>query len=184
MDRDALGLIETAGLVAAIEACDAAAKAAAVDISSAEVTDGTLVTIKFEGELAAVQAAAEAGAAAAQRVGELIAVHVIPRPDELLGTILPPGTFISKYRTTPPGGPGANPVKDPGEVTSDDGGKDAPEIDPERYFDITDEKLDAMTVAELRQFARKLPKLDMKGREISHASKTQLIENIKEALGK
>jgi len=182
MDREALGLIETAGLVAAIEACDAAAKAAAVDVSSAEVTDATFVTIKFEGELAAVQAAAEAGAAAAQRVGELIAVHVIPRPDELLGTILPPGRFISKYRPTPPGGPDSG--SGSGHTQSNVENKPAQEIDPERYFDITDEKLDAMTVAELRQFARKLHKLDMRGREISHASKTQLIEEIKRALGK
>jgi len=167
MDRDALGLIETAGLVAAIEACDAAAKAAEVTIESAEVTDGTLVTIKFEGELGAVQAAAEAGAQAASRVGELVSVHVIPRPDDGLDMILPPGAFISKYRPVAP--------------------TDAPTpkkpADPERFFEITDERLAEMTVVELRQFARKLPKLGLKGREISHASKTRLIEEIKKAVG-
>ncbi len=172
MERDALGLIETAGLVGAIEACDAAAKAAAVVVQTAEVTDSTLVTIKFEGELGAVQAAAEAGASAAQRVGELVAVHVIPRPDDGLDSILPPGKFISKYRGYGPqsGAPDSRP-------------RARKAFDPERYFDITDDQLQAMTVAALRQFARKLPKLGIQGREISKASKSKLIEEIKKTLG-
>jgi len=177
MERDALGLIETVGLVAAIEACDAAAKAAAVVVQSAEVTDSTLVTIKFEGKLGAVQAAAEAGAAAAQKVGELIAVHVIPRPDNGLDAILPPGRYIKS-------GSSGNGYWDDTPVTA------APEplqkkkaYDPDRHFEINTEKLEAMTVTALRQFARKLPKLAIKGREISHASKSKLIAEIKKTLG-
>jgi len=184
MERDALGLIETVGLVGAIEACDAAAKAAAVVVESAEVTDGTFVTIKFEGELGAVQAAAEAGAMAAQKVGQLLTVHVIPRPDEGLDCILPPGRFINKYREGPPDPDDDN----TGRFAEPDMPSDSPSYgapnDPERFFDINDEKLQAMTVSGLRQFARKLPHLSMKGREISHASKETLITEIKKALGK
>ena len=78
----ALGLIETRGLVAAIEAADAAVKAANVELVGKDVTKGALVTIKVIGEVAAVQAAVDAGCAAAQRVGELVSRHVIPRPAE------------------------------------------------------------------------------------------------------
>lgn len=94
---NALGLIETKGLIAAIEATDAAAKAAAVVVSAAELTDAAYMTIRIEGELGAVQAAVAAGAAAAQRVGELVAVHVIPRPDEGLEAITPTRRYVSKY---------------------------------------------------------------------------------------
>lgn len=76
----ALGLIETKGLVGAIEAADAMAKAADVQIISKEKSTAALVTIKIVGEVAAVKAATDAGAAAAQRVGQLLSVHVIPRP--------------------------------------------------------------------------------------------------------
>lgn len=93
----ALGLIETKGLIAAIEATDAASKAAAVVVSAAELTDAAYMTIRIEGELGAVQAAVAAAAAAAQRVGELIAVHVIPRPDDGLRPVTPSRRYISKY---------------------------------------------------------------------------------------
>ncbi|MBN1301373.1 MAG: BMC domain-containing protein [Melioribacteraceae bacterium] len=76
----ALGLIETKGLIGAIEAADAMAKAANVRIINKEKSTAALVTIKIEGEVAAVKSAVEAGAAAAQRVGQLLSAHVIPRP--------------------------------------------------------------------------------------------------------
>jgi microcompartment protein CcmL/EutN len=75
-----LGLIETRGLVAAIEAADAAAKAASVALLSAELLGGGIVTLRLQGDLGAVQAAVDAGAQAAKRIGEVIAVRVIPRP--------------------------------------------------------------------------------------------------------
>ena len=82
---EALGLIETRGLVGAIEAADAGLKAAEVRLLGTERADAGLVTVKFLGETAAVKAAVDAGAAAAERVGQLISVHVIPRPhDELI----------------------------------------------------------------------------------------------------
>jgi len=82
---EALGLIETRGLVGAIEAADAGLKAAHVRLFGTERADAGLVTVKFLGETAAVKAAVDAGAAAAERVGQLVSVHVIPRPhDELI----------------------------------------------------------------------------------------------------
>ena len=87
MDQ-ALGLIETKGLVAAIEAADAMVKAAQVKIISKEKVSGGLVAIKIVGETAAVKSAVDAGAAAAQRVGELVSVHVIPRPDDQIEMLL------------------------------------------------------------------------------------------------
>ncbi len=76
----ALGLIETRGLVGAIEAGDAGAKAAAVEFTGSEYADAGLVTVYFRGTVAAVRAAVDAGAAAAERVGRLVSVHVIPQP--------------------------------------------------------------------------------------------------------
>ncbi len=80
----ALGLIETKGLIGAIEAADAMLKAANVTLSRKEKITAAMVTVEIIGEVAAVRAAVDAGAAAAQRVGQLIAVHVIPRPDDQL----------------------------------------------------------------------------------------------------
>ncbi len=82
MEERALGLVETKGLVAAIEAADAMVKAANVKLIGTEKTDAALVTVKVVGEVGAVKSAVEAGAAAAQKVGELLSVHVIPRPHE------------------------------------------------------------------------------------------------------
>jgi len=81
MESKALGLIETRGLVACIEAGDAMVKAANVQMLGIEQIGGGFVTVMVEGDVGAVKAAADAGAAAAKRVGELISVHVIPRPD-------------------------------------------------------------------------------------------------------
>lgn len=84
----ALGLIETKGLVGAIEAADAMVKAANVSLIGKEYVGGGLVTIMVRGDVGAVKAATDAGAAAAQRVGELLSVHVIPRPHEELDIVV------------------------------------------------------------------------------------------------
>lgn len=86
---DALGLIETKGLIGAIEAADAMVKAANVQLIGREFVGGGLVTVMVRGDVGAVKAATDAGAAAAQRVGELISVHVIPRPHGDVEMILP-----------------------------------------------------------------------------------------------
>jgi len=85
--EQALGLIETRGLVGAIEAADAGLKAAPVSLLGSERVDAALVTVLFAGDVASVKAAVDAGAAAAERVGELVSVHVIPRPDPQLDAL-------------------------------------------------------------------------------------------------
>ncbi len=85
----ALGLIETKGLVGAIEAADAMVKAANVKLIGKEKTGGGYVTVMVRGEVGAVKAATDAGAAAAARVSELISVHVIPRPHDNVEMLLP-----------------------------------------------------------------------------------------------
>ncbi|MEW9094766.1 MAG: ethanolamine utilization microcompartment protein EutM [Clostridiaceae bacterium] len=89
MKYDALGMIETKGLIGAIEAADAMVKAANVYLIGKEYVGGGLVTVMVRGDVGAVKAATDAGAAAAQRVGELISVHVIPRPHSEVEVILP-----------------------------------------------------------------------------------------------
>jgi len=91
VQKRALGMIETRGLVGAIEAADAMVKAAKVDLMEKERATAGLITVYVSGEVGAVKAATDAGAAAARRVGELVSVHVIPRPhDQVVARILPP----------------------------------------------------------------------------------------------
>lgn len=85
----ALGMIETKGLVGAVEAADAMVKAASVNLVGKVHVGGGIVTVLVRGDVGAVKAATEAGAAAAQRVGELLSVHVIPRPHNEIEAILP-----------------------------------------------------------------------------------------------
>ncbi len=88
---EALGMIETKGLVGLVEASDAMVKAANVQLVGWEKIGAGYVTAMVRGDVAAVKAATEVGAAAAAKVGELIAVHVIPRPHSSLEDILPVG---------------------------------------------------------------------------------------------
>lgn len=94
MDTNSLGMIETKGLVGAIEAADAMVKSANVQLVGKEQVGGGLVTVMVRGDVGAVKAATDAGAAAAEKVGELISVHVIARPHVEVDNILP------KPRTT------------------------------------------------------------------------------------
>ena len=89
MAQEALGMIETRGLTAAIEAADAMTKSAEVTLVGTEKIGSGLVTVMVRGDVGAVKAATDAGAAAAERVGELISIHVIPRPHEEVEAILP-----------------------------------------------------------------------------------------------
>ncbi len=85
----ALGMVETKGLIGSIEAGDAMVKAAMVELFGKEKVTAGFVTMFVTGEVGAVKAATDAGAAAARRVGELVSVHVIPRPHDQLWRILP-----------------------------------------------------------------------------------------------
>ena len=97
----ALGLVETRGLVGSIEAADAMVKAANVTLVGKEFVGGGLVTVMVRGDVGAVKAATDAGAEAASRIGELLSVHVIPRPHTEVEAILPhPPAEASSPRTS------------------------------------------------------------------------------------
>jgi ethanolamine utilization protein EutM len=141
--EQALGLIETRGLVGAIEAADAGVKAAPVKLLGTERTDPALITVLFSGDVAAVKAAVDAGAAAAERVGELVAVHVIPRPF--------PGLELmsdSADGESPGGAPGGAPLID-------------------------------MKVVDLRHKARQMDNFPLKGRELSIATRDELLAHFR-----
>lgn len=89
MTNEALGMVETKGLVSAVEAADAMVKSANVILVGYEKIGSGLVTVMVRGDVGAVKAATDAGAAAAQKIGELVAVHVIPRPHRDVEKILP-----------------------------------------------------------------------------------------------
>ncbi len=169
MTMFALGLIETNGLIGAIVAADAAAKAAGVVVSSAEVTDAAYLTLRIEGELSAVQSAVEAGARAAEQAGEVVATTVIPRPDNELVTILPDARYVSKYN------PDNRPALSSIHSDSQYGGDSIKQP-------TSAHELENMTVTELRQLARTVSNLSIKGREISMAGKAQLVDALKSAL--
>src|ERR1700716_2338177 len=92
MPLEALGMIETKGLIGAVEAADAMVKTANVVLVGKEYIGAGYVTVMVRGDVGAVKAATDAGAAAARRVGELVSVHVIPRPHEEVERILPKGS--------------------------------------------------------------------------------------------
>jgi ethanolamine utilization protein EutM len=123
----ALGMVETRGFVGATEAADAMVKAAQVEIEKREYAEGGLVTILVRGDVAAVKAATDAGAVAAARVGELVSVHVIPRPHDatdLLVDVLPGDRRIGTYpiRHAPAGRAGAAGAGRAGAATRTSGG--------------------------------------------------------------
>jgi ethanolamine utilization protein EutM len=146
----ALGLIETKGLVGAVEAADAMVKAANVSLIGKEHVGGGLVTVMVRGDVGAVKAATDAGAAAAAKVGELISVHVIARPHGDLEPILPEKEPTKAEIKTEVKAPAA-----------------APKID-----------VASMSVVELRKYARSLPGFPIEGREISMANKATLTQMI------
>lgn len=199
----ALGMVETRGLVGAIEAADAMCKAANVRLIGREKTNPALITIKIVGETAAVKTAVEAGAAAAARVGELVSTHVIPRPDLQLESII--GTAPVKETPAPVRTPAPAPV----EV------KVIPAVEkshvpaPLQEMEVTvaprkpvvpakpvarkqvsepvipeskkvsapavESRLNSMKVTELRNLARSTEGFPIKGREISVANKEELL---------
>ena len=100
MDTNSLGMIETKGLIGAIEAADAMVKSANVQLVGKEQVGGGLVTVMVRGDVGAVKAATDAGAAAAEKGGELISVHVSARPHRDVDAIVPKG----RGTHTPPAG--------------------------------------------------------------------------------
>ena len=163
----ALGMVETRGLIGSIEAADVMVKTANVHILNTEYIRNGLVTVKIVGEVAAVRAAVDAASAAAARVGQVVSVHVIPRPAAEIEAILhrqqPSATVVEKHhKRTPQKSTGQIPEQSPSFVPS-------PDLDEYRN------QLEAMTVPQLRTVAREEGGLDIAGREISKANKEQLI---------
>jgi len=102
MYSDALGMIETRGFAAMVEASDAMVKAAKVDLTGYERTGGGYVTAIVRGDVAAVRAALDAGSHAAEKVGEVISVHIIPRPHSNVDAVLPLGRGSLKNNPAAP----------------------------------------------------------------------------------
>jgi len=159
MAQGAIGLIETRGLVGAIEAADAAAKAGLVNLLAFEQVGGGLVSVRFSGDVAAVQVAVEAGVEAAQRIGEVLCHNVMPAPHADLLSTLSPSSQQSKTesRTRAPA-----PLHAPSSESAN-------------------ERLEDVPVTRLRQLVRQLPDARLKGRQVSRANKKELIAELKRA---
>ena len=178
-----LGLVETKGLIAAIEAADAMVKTANVVLVGKERTDPAMITIKVVGDTAAVRSAVEAGAAAAQRVGQLVSKHIIPRPAEGIEDLLYAKSSRTRAATEAllAGGsatPDESAVEEEEPVEEED--YSMPEGlsgEQQKYF----QELDGMTVHQLRSHARSLEGLSIHGRQISTANKKQLIDELLKA---
>lgn len=176
----ALGMVETRGLVGAIEAGDVMVKTANVRLVDAEYIKNGFVTVKCVGEVAAVKAAVDAAAAAAQRVGQLISTHVIPRPAEDVEFIIKKSQPTAKNVVVE--------VKE--EAAPKEKSKQPEKVVDENVSEILDvvvasddhdeyrKQLDAMTVHQLRRLARDVGGLSIFGRQISKANKKELIQEL------
>jgi microcompartment protein CcmL/EutN len=170
-------MIETRGLVAAIEAADAMVKAANVTLTCKEHVGGGLVTVMVRGDVGAVKAATDAGAAAAERVGELVSVHVIPRPHEELEDLLDGPAPL------PDPDPESVPAAEPEPVPEPEPSAPA-ETETEEVLDLsslTDADLEGMPVVRLRAVARQMNLTSMTRKEIRFAKKEELLSAIREA---
>ena len=183
----ALGMIETRGLVASIEAADAMVKAANVTLTCKEHVGGGLVTVMVRGDVGAVKAAA------AERVGELVSIHVIPRPHEELEGILSTPAPITptpkppkqpEVKRSPGAAPAAKPEADRAPEKSAPVKKETePGAAELKLSDLTDEVLEAMPVVKLRAAARNVGITNMTRKEIRFAKKEELVAAIREFRG-
>ncbi|MFQ3598100.1 MAG: BMC domain-containing protein [Chloroherpetonaceae bacterium] len=182
----AVGLIETRGLVAAVEACDAALKSADVRLISIDRADAGLMTVKVVGEVAAVQSAVDAGRLAAARVGTLVAAHVIPRPDvglheELIYVEVRPR---KKKQPDSPSRAQSSPTASTAASSSSISQPPQPIAPPKPSAASVAQSLpqnfDDMTVQELRRYARTLPSFPIQGRDISRAGKETLLNLLRQ----
>ena len=171
MEATALGMIETIGLVSALEAADAGLKAAQVRLLGRDYVRGGLVMVRFSGDVAAVQAAVDAGAAAARRVGAVFSAHVIPRamPEVVRMLVSDPS----------PGQSGGSPSSGGGEDGTREAALAAP-VDLAPGMDT----LGSWKVLALRQYARRLPGFPLRPGEIRYANKALLLESMKRYLEK
>ena len=159
--RQALGMIETKGRVGASEAADAMCKAAFVDLLGQETIGGGYTTVFVRGDVGAVKAALDAGKAAAEKVGELVSVHIIPRPHGDLASLVPAAPEPFRPAAEVP-----DALPDPAPV---------PRL-PDGSVDY-----DAMSVPTLRRYARTIPGFPLRGREISLADRETLMRHLRPA---
>lgn len=194
----ALGLIETKGLVAAIESADAMLKAAEVRLLEKTYVGGGLVTIMVCGDVGAVKAATDAGAAAAQRVGELLSVHVIPRPHQELNDVLISTTLLEQTETPSTASEETAAVEET-EIEEAEIETQEAEAEPIAEESVEDElhkeaidklafekglkeaisALDMLKVVKLRNLAREYKDFGIAGRMISKADKQMIIAEFK-----
>ena len=171
----ALGMIEVYGYLTAVEALDSALKAANVSRLGVEKVRGGLVTVLVEGDVGAVKAALDASAAAAERVGTVISVHVIPRPADDVTRMLKGGKEPEEPTPPEPEKPSEpDTLSEPeSEAVKAEEGEKAPQ-------DVTVEEMQAMGVDALRRLARALEIKNMTRAEIRFAKKQELIQKITE----
>lgn len=200
----ALGMIETYGLVAAVEALDSALKAANVSLADMVRVKGGRVTVLVEGDVAAVKAAIDASQAAAERVGSVANVHVIPRPDPSVGQMLAGGQGSFRREKNPSESESEeSPVQteiryetpeetpeireEPEKVSQETSEKiqlqkEEPQPESEGFTEtpkpVTREGLEKKSVAKLRSLARELKLPGMTSKDICFAKKQQLIDAI------
>ena len=183
----ALGLIETKGLVAAVESADAMLKAAEVSLVEKNYVGGGLVTIMITGDVGAVKAATDAGAAAAQRVGELLSVHVIPRPHQELDSIL--ASASKEKQTETPDAASEEEIKETAGTKKEAAVQkiDADNLNKKLADKLAADKgtgeliavLNGMKVVRLRSLAREYQDFGIAGRMISKADKQMILEEFK-----
>lgn len=188
----ALGMIELYGYLAAVEALDSALKAANVSSLGATKVGGGLVTVMVEGDVGAVKASMDAAASAAERVGEVISVHVIPRPHESVGDMIKPPVAPTPSApeeektfslvTEPEPIPDTEPEtsETPTVEVSDNVVVEEP-VESEGY---TQEMLEHMSVSKLRTIARELQVDNMTREQIRFGKKNELIQKILEFTGR
>ena len=188
MAHEALGLIETTNLAAAMEASTAATQTATASVSSVTLIDALFVIVKIEGEMAAVQAAIEAGAHAAQQSGSLICARIIPQRDGVVITqtprkrsrpatvtqAAPKRTVVASQKVSKPKPKAAPSLR----VTPAVSAAPAPSAPRAVAATMSMDQLEALPVSKLRQYARGLAGLPIQGRQISMANKQQLLEAI------
>ncbi len=186
---EALGMIEVYGYLSAVEALDSALKAANVNLHSVTKVKGGLVTVMVVGDVGAVKAAMDASAASAERIGKVISVHVIPRPDKDVFHMAQKGNktetqqqikIVDDKKIEEPENNEDNnePEKAEEPVKTDIPKEPEEEIIEESHSAFSQEELGKKTVEELRHLARSLHVGNMTKNEIKFAKKGQLIEAI------
>ena len=186
----ALGMIEVKGRLGAVEALDASLKAANVSLVNMIKVGGGLTSVFVEGDVGAVKASVDAGAAAAERVSELISIHVIPRPDRSVREMLEREPVESVVEEKEDGTEETTVSEEPAEETEvTENTENAEEILPsaveetEKEIEDTaeEEPLENLTVGDLRRLARATEGIALSKQEIKFAKKDELIKAIEEA---